>query len=98
MAYDSGARRVVLFGGVESALSNNYYNDQWEFDGALWRRRALAVRPQPRARHAMVYDEARHVMVLYGGSTGVKVLGDTWEFDGSAWRQLRALPAESTNA
>jgi hypothetical protein len=33
---------------------------------------------------AMVYDEGRGVVVLFGGSAD----RDTWEFDGAAWRQV----------
>jgi hypothetical protein len=35
----------------------------------------------------MVYDSARQVIVLFGGSSGDgQKLDDTWEWDGAAWR------------
>src|SRR3990170_2895382 len=41
--------------------------------------------PAARQDHAMVYDSARHVHVLFGGRAGNASLADTWEWDGSAW-------------
>jgi hypothetical protein len=39
--------------------------------------------------HAMVYDEARRRLLLYGGQSGtfpnLTVLSDTWEWDGPSW-------------
>lgn len=49
-----------------------------------WKRRAPAQSPTARTYHAMAYDSARGVTVLFGGSSG----GDeTWEWNGSAWTQ-----------
>ena len=43
--------------------------------------------PGPRYGHEMVYDEAREVVVLFGGfgPDGVPK-GDTWLWDGQSWR------------
>jgi hypothetical protein len=36
----------------------------------------------------MIYDEARHVVVLFGGlGKDGQYLDDTWEYDGSIWIQ-----------
>jgi hypothetical protein len=56
--------------------------------------------PSPRSGHAMAYDRARQVTVLFGGwqtdATGDLVtLGDLWEWDGAAWN-LR-LPHSPTS-
>ena len=54
---------------------------------ASWRQ---IPRPGPPARsfHAMAYDEARQVAVLFGGvMLDGTLLGDTWEWDGAHWTQ-----------
>src|SRR6185295_11014076 len=47
--------------------------------------------PSPRLGHAMVYDSARNVVVLFGGrldpqTTSGAISAETWEFDGTRWR------------
>lgn len=49
-------------------------------------------RPPPRQNHAMAYDAARAVTVLYGGLgrdqfSQPLALSDTWEFNGTTWTQ-----------
>jgi hypothetical protein len=60
--------------------------DTWEWDGERWRQAATAG-PSSRGRSAMVYDEARRQMVLFGGG-GSEILGDTWLWNGEQWRQV----------
>lgn len=45
--------------------------------------------PAARAFAAAAYDEAKHQVVLFGGTAanGTDVLGDTWTWDGSSWTQ-----------
>jgi hypothetical protein len=38
-----------------------------------------------RNAHAMVFDEARGRVTLYGGADAAAVRGETWEWDGSRW-------------
>ncbi|MFH2009213.1 MAG: kelch repeat-containing protein [bacterium] len=38
--------------------------------------------------HAMAYDSARQVVVLFGGASGGSVLGSTWEYDGNRWQEV----------
>ncbi|MCA8974804.1 MAG: hypothetical protein KDC98_08780, partial [Planctomycetes bacterium] len=45
-----------------------------------------AAGPPARMQHAMVFDELRERIVMFGGSNG-SPLGDTWEWDGSTWSQ-----------
>ncbi|MFN0012235.1 MAG: hypothetical protein ACKVS8_11400 [Phycisphaerales bacterium] len=80
MVYD-GARGVsVLFGG--NLDGNVPDGETWECDGAgggAWTQRALTG-PSPRFYHAMAFDAARRVTVLFGGGnydTGSN--GETWE-------------------
>src|SRR5260370_15477329 len=44
--------------------------------------------PPPLAAHAMAYDSARGVSVLFGGSSTIGGLSSaTWEWDGTNWTQ-----------
>jgi hypothetical protein len=88
MSYDRKRGRVVLFGGSgarppgsERRLSPS---DTWEWDGEEWAQVA-PTGPSSRGRSAMVYDEKRGEMVLFGGG-GDEVLGDTWLWNGERWR------------
>lgn len=92
LIYDSLRGVHVLFGG-ESHL-NFKYNDTWEFDAALgsWSQVTTANSPPARHLHAMAYDAARGVTIVYGGADANGVaLGDTWEYDGSNWTQVAPL-------
>jgi hypothetical protein len=53
-----------------------------------WTQRMVAG-PSPRYNHAMAYDAARGVTVLFGGyrETSPRYNGETWEWDGTAWTQ-----------
>ena len=46
--------------------------------------------PAARVRHAVVFDEERRRVVLFGGGTDEQgpFFGDTWEWDGENWTQL----------
>ena len=55
-----------------------------------WVRRAVEG-PPARNYHAMAYDEARGVAVVFGGSSEANQdLGDTWLWDGAVWTQSMA--------
>ena len=63
-----------------------------------WSERAPASCPPARAGAVMVTDEARHQVLLLGGSASPLgqvplVPGDTWIWDGSTWTQLHPGPA-----
>ncbi|MES2305124.1 MAG: kelch repeat-containing protein [Gemmatimonadota bacterium] len=89
MAFDPVRGRVVLYGGAAvldpeaSAL-----DDTWEWDGTTWRE--IRVRgPGGRNHHAMHWDPARRVIVLYGGmGPGGEHGNETWGYDGTTWRRL----------
>ncbi|MBI5865398.1 MAG: immunoglobulin domain-containing protein [Planctomycetes bacterium] len=51
-----------------------------------WTQRVVSG-PSARYRHAMAYDAARGVTVLFGGYSGSGRIGDTWEWNGTAWTQ-----------
>lgn len=88
MCYDSGRSVTVLFGGCASGACPN--NETWEWNGSTWTQRFPSTSPSARrnVEHAMVYDSARGVTVLFGGSTtGTDPDNETWEWDGSTWTQ-----------
>jgi hypothetical protein len=40
--------------------------------------------PSARSGHGMAYDDARRVVLMFGGS-GSTMLGDLWSWDGTRW-------------
>jgi len=58
-------------------------------DATVWTQVATTG-PSPRLDHAMAYDSARGVTVLFGGLGGSYLYDDTWEWDGTAWTQVAA--------
>ena len=49
------------------------------------------LEPQARTNHAMVYDSARSVAVMFGGIGEISntAFDETWEWTGNAWTQRR---------
>jgi len=84
MAFSTLGRICVLFGGRDSTLQNRL-GDTWEWDGANWTQVLASPAPAPRSDHAMAYDSARNVVVLFGGAASNSVsLNDTWEYSTAA--------------
>jgi len=50
----------------------------------------LPAAPAARLEHAMIYDEARHQVLLYGGMDGGVAMGDLWAWTGTSWAKLSA--------
>jgi len=95
VAYDSGRGRIVLFGGGWQAPEGTpdrdlWLSDLWEWDGQAWRVLLASGPPSQGGQPGLVYDEARQVLVLFGGggSTDHHLAG-TWEWNGSRWRMVR---------
>jgi hypothetical protein len=93
MAFDRGRDRMVLFGGFDSSFTAS--NETWERDASgVWQ---VVTNQGPSARYEahMEYDEARGVIVLFGGSActpqgcGTQ-LSDTWEWNGTTWTERSA--------
>jgi hypothetical protein len=77
---------MVLFGGEDSG---QYVSDTLEFDGASWNKVSTLTSPPLRTSHALVWDKARNIAVLFGGgAAGGRELSDAWAYDGKAWRTL----------
>jgi len=61
-----------------------------------WRQKHPSNNPPLRNAHAMAYDSARGVTVLFGGLSGSSDLNDTWEWNGTDWTQR--LPSNNPPA
>jgi len=85
MALDSKRKRIVLFGGSNSA-TGQLFNDTWFWDGLSWS--AGPVAPPnltPRWATSMVYDAARDEIVLFGGFNNFIQFNETWILNNSGW-------------
>jgi uncharacterized protein (TIGR03437 family) len=92
MVWDGLHQKILLFGGKGATSSGNFaqgaMNDTWTWDGANWTQASPSTSPPARGAGALVYDDTRQVVVLYGGysSSGAK-LNDMWEWNGTTWTQ-----------
>ncbi|MGE3174590.1 MAG: kelch repeat-containing protein [Planctomycetota bacterium] len=84
-AFDLVRGRAVLFGGRNTSTLQEL-DETWEYDGVDWTLRRPATSPSPRSGAAMAFDLRRGQMLMFGGRSGVSILGDTWSYDGSSWR------------
>jgi hypothetical protein len=95
MAYNEKAKKYVLFGGQNGAIS---YGDTWTFDPALdkWSDVSPTFHPTSRSDAAMVYDKGHDTVLLFGGA-GPSNLNDTWEFNTltNSWTQRYPTNAPS---
>src|SRR6185312_10445102 len=121
MSFDRGRGRMVLHGGVDFVntpvvVGNIRFNGITTVSDETWERNANGTwqvvtqnGPPTRYHHAMAYDEARGVTVLFGGFVcqssaacvrqnpgNEQIYGDTWEWDGTSWTQK--LPLVSPDA
>jgi hypothetical protein len=88
MTYDSTRGVVVLFGGDDGTLCS----DTWEWNGSVWTDVSPGGVegtnfPTARRSHAMVYDSALDIVVLFGGDDG-SYCSDTWEWNGTTWTDV----------
>lgn len=90
VAYDTKRQRAVLFGGVSQWRSNGtvYEISTWEWNGKDWHEMTPLISPPGRIQHAMVYDEARGEIILFGGENEHGIFHDIWAWNGENWRQL----------
>lgn len=89
-AFDRVRGQMVVHGGVNE--SSVRLGDTWTYDpdAGTWAQAAGGgASPGIRTEAAMAFDEARGVVVLFGGVVGPsgQIYDETtWEWDGSAWR------------
>ncbi len=82
MAWDSDRNAVVVFGGGGVLTS-----DTWEWASG-WAQ-PPTTGPTPRGFGAMVFDNALHKCVMFGGwSNGFNYFNDTSTWDGTNWATL----------
>jgi hypothetical protein len=84
----------VIHGGTSSS---SLFGDTWFFDGVRWNS-APTGGPQARLLHAMSFDLARRVVVLFGGASIralTTTLADTWEWDGAQWQARQPVASPS---
>ncbi len=91
LAYDTGRKSALLFGGSNSWVSNGVWvgmNDTWEWNGSDWSQREPSQSPPARYGAAMAYDQQRSEVVLFGGRDQNTMFADTWKWDGENWHQV----------
>src|SRR5262249_14747930 len=81
----------------DGVFSNDLW--QWEAQPRRWTKLTAVGPPPSRYLHAMVYDSARNVALLFGGlELGYAYGSDTWVWDGTAWTQEPTTTAPSPRA
>jgi len=86
MAYDPDRNLTILFGGQgDTGGDLEPLGDMWIWDGTDWQQQFPVHLPSARIGANMVYDEARHAMILFGGGAGGGLHDDTWIWDGTDW-------------
>lgn len=83
MVYDRDRKRCVLYGGGGPAST-------WEWDGSIWRSRALSGPVFARQLPGLAYDRAERRVVLMGGESHMAVFDDTWCY--GPWKQAQYAP------
>jgi hypothetical protein len=81
MVYVPAIGASVMFGGFMIQTPNLPLNDTWYYDisRGIWENRTSAHSPPARGYHAMAYDSARGVVVVFGGAPSYsKDFNDTW--------------------
>ena len=81
IAFDAANKRCVMFGGQAFTPAGLLLNDTWEWDGQFWTERQN-FGPPTLEQSAMVSDDARGHLVLFGGISNINPLsssGDVWE-------------------
>ena len=84
LTYDPLGRRVLLFGGQDTATSS-YSSDLLAWDGTRWTELSQP-HPVPRVGHALV-TAADGGVLLFGGTDGV-LRDDTWALGPTGWSRL----------
>jgi hypothetical protein len=99
MVYDSGTRRILLFGG-RNLNGSAAYNDIWAYDATAhtWTMLSPSMKPSPRWGFAMAYDSSKARTLVWGGFNGGNgIMNDTWVFDGTNWSEIPGSAAQQWN-
>lgn len=86
-AYDASRGRGVIYAPRFDVVDGAWRVETWEWDSATsdWNDVTVDDAPPLRAGTRMAYDEARQVVVLFGGEWGGTIYNDVWEWDGLSW-------------
>ena len=92
LIYDAARGVLVLFGGLICQGASCFpVNDTWTFDGTSWKQQHPATSPPARYYASIAYDEARQVVVVFGGlncdNPECTAVNDTWTWDGTTWTE-----------
>lgn len=85
--YEPTLDRCVLFGGNTGTSASQL--GLWDWDGLQWAQRDGGAAPLGRIASGLVYDSARQVGLLFGGSPtgGFSYDGETWELRPGGWNK-----------
>ena len=94
IAYDSQRHVVVMFGGADAGYQP--MGDTWEWNGTSWSQPTVKDpggdgNPSMRGGHAMAYDQARGVAVMFAGGPDADLDGRVWEWDGESWNGVAPM-------
>lgn len=96
VAYDSKQRLAVLTGGTKRADNDSAYEvvaDTWQAATTAWR--PMSKREvEPRDHHALVYDDAREGLLLFGGmlrDRAAPLPTDTWILRAEGWSRATTV-------
>jgi hypothetical protein len=93
VVFDPATHQLLLFGGSRfPGTIGGFLGDTWSWDGSKWTLLHPVTSPSARHNADMIYDAARHEVILFGGYDG-RYLGDTWAWNGINWARLH--PAAS---
>ena len=68
-----------------NGIDNNVYKVRGRY---TWVSSTNRAGPSARKNHAIAYDSARGILVLFGGTDETGDLADTWEWDGRYWKDV----------
>jgi hypothetical protein len=89
LAYDSATSSVVLYEVPAVQKGNPPAAETWVWNGSTWSKQPVTS-PPFRSYPGMTYDQARGVVVLFGGQQQAKggaiaYRNDTWTWNGTSW-------------
>lgn len=85
MAFDTVARRTVMFGGYNANAQPT--DTTWLWTGQNWIESFFGDRPPPRTAAAMTLSVDRNQILLFGGNTALgQHLSDLWRWTGEQWK------------
>ncbi|MBP7433123.1 hypothetical protein KA996_06220 [bacterium] len=93
MVYDSAREKTVLISGMTDFFDSlPIRNETWTWDGEVWLEHASnsELKPSPRSRQGMAYNEATKNVVMFGGC-GSGCYNDTWIWNGAKW--IKMMPS-----